>query len=52
MKCKICKTREATIQDRNEPTNRRKTVCSICHGKRLLGDLVSVLMTGKKGDKC
>ena len=51
MKCKICKIREATVQDRNDPTNRRKTVCGVCHGKRLIEDLVSVLITGERRRK-
>ena len=52
MICKICKQRPAEIRDRNDPTSRKKTVCKNCHGKRLLEDLVSVLMTGKRRNQC
>jgi hypothetical protein len=52
MKCKICRTRKATVQDRNSPTDRKKTLCGVCHGKRLLEDVISVLITGEKRKKC
>ena len=43
MKCKICGEREAEVRDRDDPTNPKKTICSKCHGKRLLGDIRGIM---------
>ena len=46
--CELCKTRPATVPDRNcmgRPINR---VCSDCHAARLRGDLINVVKSHNK----
>ncbi len=43
MKCKLCWKNEATVRDRNTPTERRKTICKECHEKRLNHDMAFIL---------
>ena len=43
MKCKICKQREAEVGDRNDPLNKKKTICKKCHAQRLMCDMSMIL---------
>jgi len=43
MMCKLCWKNKATVRDRDNPTDRRKTICSECHKRRLAHDLAYML---------
>lgn len=43
MKCVICNDREAEVRDRNDPTNRKITICRECDMQRLLCDMTMIL---------
>lgn len=42
-KCKLCWKNEATVRDRERPTEKTKTICGECHANRLKQDLAFVL---------
>lgn len=52
MKCKICNDREAEVIDRNDPTNRKKTICRECQRDRLLCDMSIILSLWKARKRC
>lgn len=39
-KCKVCKTAEATMPDRDDWPRHRIRICEGCHAKRLSGDII------------
>ena len=43
MRCKLCWSNEATVRDRNTPTDKRKTICSECHKRRLAHDIAYIV---------
>jgi len=47
MKCKICKRNEAEVQDRNDPLNKKKTICRYCHEHRLRCDMALIINLDK-----
>jgi hypothetical protein len=48
MKCNICRDKEATVRDRERPSDRRKTICEDCHRERLVGDFKHILSVERR----
>ena len=52
MICKICKQRVAEVRDRNDPLNKKKTICKKCHAQRLMCDMSMILDLFLRRQKC
>ena len=47
-KCKLCGVNKAVVPDR-ESNSSRLAICKVCHGKRLRGDLKTILSRTRRG---
>lgn len=51
-RCKLCWENEATVRDRENPTEKMKTVCGECHTQRIKRDMAWILRYNRARGIC
>ncbi len=49
--CKLCGKNTANVPDREQMGSPRKTICRVCHGARLAGDLEYIMKVRAKREE-